>query len=573
VAIDIINRFGKKRTAILLAIAIAIPIIAITTISIPPPGIYIELNLLENINGRLRNLNMNSIGVAISILATAPPNYNGSDFVPIYAGRYSGESIYIPAEGKLLDISRAWEKEHRIHNAKIDEFEYGLIIFVHILNLTAIKNGDYRNIEISRYVDTITVKPIDIINGRAVEYRVSMEMSNKRITRTLSIGRKYLSVEFRIPGMVKIYAASSVDSQQSLIGDERRWCIHLVADKTSQYPSLCYERKMYIVPENMSRYLSQGYVSPCIPDSGRTCMKIPIMIIENIGSKSGVVTGAIGLPVIYRSNVNLVWAVGNFVESMYGAMPLVGSINVGGATISDFYRLSAGGCITIPNSVCWRWIFARPVYAIYSTYYVWLSEYISQFLGGLDTYTCIQQGMCVYTNDTAISSITYLGYAIESDGKKEIISNASLGYPPSALISFIFRGTSSSNATKLNVGEEITLADIIGKYGPSYIFGIGIPVGSIAAYFINAIASSANPALLEFVSAFSVGITQSTPMGIEGGLEGRIRNYGSVAGKVSVGYDVPVVVYVRVSSYEYVMGSYRFKVPIGIYFTVFGASA
>jgi len=568
VAIDIINRFGKKRTAILLATAIAIPIIAITTISIPPPGIYIELNLLENVNGRLRNLNMSNIVVAISILATTPPNYNGSDFVPIYTGRHSGEPIYIPAEGRLLDISRAWEKEHRIHNAKIDEFEYGLIIFVHILNLTAIKNGDYRNIEISRYVDTITVKPIDIINGRAVGYKVSMEMSNKRITKTLSIERKYLSVEFRIPGIAKTYAALTVGPETPPSGDERRWCTFLVsADKMFTIGHLCYERKMYIAPENISRYLPQGYVSPCTPDSSRTCMKTPIMIIENIGSKSGVVTGAVGLRVEYKSNVNLVWAVGNFVKSIYGAMPLVSSINVGGTTISDFYRLSSADCIAAPNSACWIWIFARPIYAIYSTYYIWSPEYISKFLGGLDTNTCIQQGICVYANDTAISSITYLGYTISSDGKKEIISDASIGYPPSVLTSFIFKGTSSSYVTKINVGQGIILADIIGKYEQSYKFGIGIPVGAIAAYVINAIASSANPTLLAVISTFSVGITQSASMSIDG----RIKNWGSVAGG-KLGYDIPVDVYVRVSSYEYVMGSYSFKVPIGIYFTVFGAS-
>jgi len=562
---NISGMLGRRGVAVLIAVVIAIPVVAITIVSTPPAGVYIELKLFRDVGGSIRPLDVGrDVGVAISVLAISSPNYNGSDFVPIYAGKYSGEPIYIPAKGKLLDVAKAWEEEHKIHGARMDTFEHGLIVFVHILNLTAIKNRDYGRMEVARYVDSIPIKPMDIIAGKAIQYTVSLAIGDERTARLISVDRKYLSIELNIPSVRKVYAATP---EQLPSGEEGRWCTeNLDYPGVGERPFICYRRKYYIGPENLTTILPQGYVSPCIPSNGKMCMKTPIMMIYNQYYHSGTLTTSIYIQANYRSGTYLTWSLGDLTAGL-----LDYKINLAGYTISDYFEFINGTSVP-PESKYWIWILARPIFVVYETYYVGGENYAERFLTGeIDNYLngcniggcciCDAWGYCwVYrANDTITSAITYIGYNVYNS-KKYIIGAREWGEPPKQIVDMMFNGTEEKYVKTLNPNETLLFDEIFSAYD-AINFELGAPIGAAAAAFLKYYGLITNPYVLAFIAGFSVDIAQEGSMHILG----YITNVGDDPG-IPNDYNIREAVYIRVSSYEYVKNGYRFKVPIGIYF-------
>ncbi|ADM27812.1 hypothetical protein Igag_0997 [Ignisphaera aggregans DSM 17230] len=557
-AINIFGRLGRRGVAVLIAVAIAIPVIAITTISTPPAGVYIELKLFRDVGGGIKSLSIGrDIGVAISVLAISPPNYNGSDFIPIYAGKYTGDPIYIPAKGKLLDIARAWEEEHRVHGARMDTFEHGLIIFMHILNLTAIKNKEYDKVEIARYVDSIPIKPIDIVSGKAIRYTVSLAVGSEKIARLTSIDRKYLSIELNIPGIRKIYAATPVELPSS---EEDRWCINAIEDSTV---GICYRRKYYIGSENLTTILPQEYVSPCISDNSKMCMKTPIMMIYNQYNYSGTIEIAIGISAIFRSSVYLTWSLGDLTAGLIN-----NKIYLAGRTISDNFCFIEGFSVP-PESKRWIWILARPIFAEYETYYAYGGANIGEFLVGyLDKYlnecsvgSCCDSGCFLYrANNTITATITYISYNVVNN-IKYIVGGREYG-EPKQIVDMMFNGTEEQYVKRLNTSQSLLFDDIFNTYD-AIDFEIGVPVGAVAAVFLEYSGLITNSSVLSFIAGFSVDIARE---GLET-FSGSLYNAGDDPA-IPNDYNVWEDVYIRVSKYEYIKNGYRFKVPIGIYYTL-----
>jgi len=455
----------------------------------------------------------------------------------------------------------------------MDTFEHGLIVFVHILNLTAIKNGEYDRVEIARYVDSIPIKPIDIISGKAIQYTVSLAIGSEKIARLVSMDRKYLSVELNIPGIRKIYAATP---KTPPTGGEYRWCTENLnygtweGENLDRYFYICYRRKYYIGPENLTTILPQGYVSPCIPDNSKMCMKTPIMMIYNQYYYSGTIETSMFILAENRSSVYLTWSLGAPTEGL-----IDNKIYLAGRTISDNFCFTEGFSVP-PESKRWVWIHARPIFAEYETYYAIDQMEVNMFLSGIwDTYylngcsvgSCcrgIRNGVCWFyrANNTITATITYISYNVVNN-KKYIVGGREYGEPPKQIVDMMFSGTEEQRINRtLYPGDTLWFGEIFNTYD-AIDFEIGVPVGAMAAALLKALNLIPNPYsfVLSFIAGFSVDIAHEGRVRIDG----KLRNAGDDPA-IPNDSNTPEAVYIRVSKYEYVKNGYRFKVPIGIYF-------
>jgi len=126
----------------------------------------------------------------------------------------------------------------------------------------------------------------------------------------------------------------------------------------------------------------------------------------------------------------------------------------------------------------------------------------------------------------------------------------------------MFNGTEEQYVKRLNTSQSLLFDDIFNTYD-AINFEIGVPIGAAVIAFLEYSRLITNTSVLSFIAGFSVNIAQEGSTHILG----YITNVGDDLG-IPNDYNVFEDVYIRVSKYEYVKNGYRFKVPIGIYYTL-----
>ncbi|MFN3268915.1 MAG: hypothetical protein ACK416_06630, partial [Zestosphaera sp.] len=213
----------------------------------------------------------------------------------------------------------------------------------------------------------------------------------------------------------------------------------------------------------------------------------------------------------------------------------------------------------------WLWMWARPVYRIYKVY-----EVIS--------FPCSTVNYIGDDVENVIGDVLTSGLTIVGDREWEL--------PHSELMKMFFNGTEMKKLVipdtsladgDLDPGESVALEHIFKYFDKCpHDFEIGIPAGSIAALVMCGAlglptGGSACLAAIAFASAFQLSLSaEGSSIYVTGGID----NYGDYPG-ISGDYNVPEIVYVAVSKYQYKVdppwwcfwcSPCYFNVPAGIYF-------
>jgi len=539
------HRGRGKLVAVVVASTVLIPVALVASGIVAPAeaGVHLVFDVKTVRDGRVQGVPGfgREVFLSVLVLAVAPPEY-GEDLVPVFLGAYSGGRIIIPASGKLGEVAKAWAEHHRKLGNSFEDFVTGLIVFASALNATALSRGEYDKAKLFSYAESISYSPSEILAGRAVEYRISITAEN-RTGRTVNIEKSQLTISVQVPGLVKVYA-------QPPTGEEQFWCYSLPIIPIvppSAPPLICYSRKLFIAPENLTEILGSDYFTDC---GGKLCMKTPITVLYNYHINSGVVTASVDINPQQRSvtvGIRPSFSTGPLTKVLMGqdvAARLTFSMGVGYTWGGSSVYFGAS-CSASPENWCWIWIWARPIFAVYDEYYVYIaSVYISDYLGEYS----------VASITTVLTSNNKIVGGIFNDNK-----------PPDPLINFIFGNddaTQEVNVTRLWPGDSISFRDIVKTFDTCGVgLTITLPIGDIVAAILVVKAP-----VLGFVApivktVLPVFTATYAPASIE--ITGHITNYGQFAG---VGSNIFEDVYIRVSKLQYVQGSCRYNVPVAMYF-------
>lgn len=261
-------------------------------------------------------------------------------------------------------------------------------------------------------------------------------------------------------------------------------------------------------------------------------IRVPVLIVDNEYSASGVVNAWVDIIREYQTNFGLTVAYGYKIsEKDTPSLDIYGN---------DFYTIQgrfyfSRSLILGPEENGHIYIYAKPYHLHQKEYYC---------TAGLEN--------CVPTGDERIQEGVN---DVEITGDNEIVGGSSNSLPDSEIMNWIYRGTEMKRATSLGVDDSKPLALLISDASGSCSadFGIGIPIGALAV----ALSGGAVP---PWAAGLSAGIyyTSSSSLNIYGG----IQNYGEWG---NVGQDVSEYIYIGVSDYTYHVGTCDTQVPIGIY--------
>lgn len=245
-------------------------------------------------------------------------------------------------------------------------------------------------------------------------------------------------------------------------------------------------------------------------------IEVPVLIVDNKYSASGVVTASVNIESEYYTRFGLTVAYGYKIsEKSTPSFDIYGN-NL--YTINDkfyFYK----DLILGPNEKGYIYIYAKPYHLHQKEYYCTASIYNCDPTGE----ERIQEGV----ND------------IKTNWDNEIVGGSRNGLPDPKIMNWIYRGTDLKYADTLGVDGSKSLRNLVSNVigSCSVNFGIGIPIGAIAV----ALSGGAVP---PWAAGLSAGIhyTYSSSTNIYGG----VTNHGEWH---DVGYNISENIYVRISDY------------------------
>jgi len=281
-------------------------------------------------------------------------------------------------------------------------------------------------------------------------------------------------------------------------------------------------------------------------------IQVPILIVHNNGSISGVLSASINIDIQYRFGCRSTIGYGVEIRKKFfnGTVNIPLELRIDSITIIGPYTFSASALI-LPNEKRYIWIGAKVAHIHWREY-----EYRPP----------PEEPPTVPTGNEMLQSYVY---AFQANGVY-IAGGVGEGAPPYEDI--IFVGTNKTQLVipdtvlsdgDLDVGENIMLQQIINW---SDIYNVDlevpIPVGAIAAAALSVkIPGIAGP----IISTLSgIGVTIGYVDVGNARVTGNLLNEGK---RGNNGYNVPEIVYYRISKYLYKAGPGRFfRVPVGIYF-------
>lgn len=278
-------------------------------------------------------------------------------------------------------------------------------------------------------------------------------------------------------------------------------------------------------------------------------MKVPILIVKNPESRSGVIGASIVFSYETLTDFRMTFSYGFKIEQKaknqeYDVISL--DVYSTGISISNYYSFAEEEHIH-PGESKWFYIWARPAHIHYKERKVY-------YVGGVP-------GWYEWTGEEKMEDLIR---SVKTEGL-EMQGGVETGLPPCKDKFFegtekehpYISGTSLSDG-KLSPRESLDLRFICNYYDVYGVgFGIGIPVGALAAVALSATPVAFLAPVVEPLSV-SVGYTHTESIRISG----VIKNHGEYYG---YGYDISEEIWVRVSKYRYKIGSHTYKVPSGLY--------
>ncbi|ABM81224.1 hypothetical protein [Hyperthermus butylicus] len=447
----------------------------------------------------------------IHVEAVAPAGIQG-DFIPLYTGAYHGKPIYLPSSGMLGDIAKAWVKEYTRRGSNPDTVYSGLLVFVSVLNRTALKHHDMRNAVIYSTVDVVSYKPAAIAAGKTLKYTINV-----------IVDRKHRNLEYRVEEMkglletMAVKMASDKPRSTNMQGyqlqpqnPEESWYCDEFSEPIASY---CWRRELYIAPGHLTGILPSDYFRW---ENGKLYVKTPLMIVYNKYSYSDTITANINLGSTNAAiSIYATFGAGEgLVELFRGEKESVPELTIwkSGDRIwgGEKYYYSRAETVP-PEHWWWAWIWGRPVFAVYREYYCLLDcEPLS------NSYVI-----------AAVTDVITEGSIIEGGEEKS--------KPAEPLMSYLFEGIELTSVGTLNPGDSLPLGSIFNTFDTCGAdFEIGIPVGAIVGGLLG------GPEGAAIGSVFGVSVSaEGAKIYILGGIE----NEGN--------YNVPEYIWVGASKLKY----------------------
>jgi len=260
-------------------------------------------------------------------------------------------------------------------------------------------------------------------------------------------------------------------------------------------------------------------------------VEVPILIVDNKYSASGVVTSSVSIKTEYYTRFGLTVAYGYKIsETETPTLDIYGNDLYTIENKFYFYKDLLLG----PNEKGYIYIYAKP-------YHIHQKEY----------YCTASLDNCVPTGEERIQE----GVNDIQTSDNEILGGSRSGLPDSSIMDWIYSGTDMKYATTLGVGDSKHLALLISDASGSCSanFGIGIPIGALAV----ALSSGTVP---PWAAGLSAGIYYTSSDSYE--IYGGITNHGEWNG---IGQDISEYIYLATSTYTYHVGGCDTQVPVGIY--------
>ena len=490
--------------------------------------------LKNNVKDLSRILASNrNLAALVHIEAISPPGAGG-DFIPLYTGTYNGRPIYIPSRGVLGKIARTWVNAYNRRGSNPDSLYSGLLVFVTILNRTALKLHDLKHAHVYSTVDVISYKPAAVARGMTLKYSISVTISpwHQGLRYTLNeLKGLFETMPIReFSNKPKTHEGSYYALQPQ--SPEDSWYCDDFSDPVASY---CWRREIYISPENLTALLPSTYFRW---DNGKLYMKTPLMIVYNKYGYSDVVTANINLGAVNAAvSVYAVFGLGdNLVELFRGETSAVPELTLwrSGGRIwgGERYYYSRAESIP-PEHWWWAWIWGRPVFAVYREYYC--------------VTDCEPTGSSVAI--AAVTDVITSGNIIEGGEDKE--------QPPSVLLDNILRGVNLNEVDVLYPGDSLPLGTLFETYDTCGAdFEIGIPVGAIVGDLLG------GPAGAAVGSAFTASLSaEGSRIHIMGGIEN--EGYYGVSEPIYVG--VSKLRYSQEQCWLAYCQRCYYNVPIGLY--------
>ncbi|MFN3804777.1 MAG: hypothetical protein ACK4SY_06950 [Pyrobaculum sp.] len=440
------------------------------------------------------------------------------------------KKIFIPTK-KLREIAQRWVSEHERRKNDVTNFQTGLLITISIRRVV---NQTVE--ELYYVVDSVSYRPYLVEKTGKLKIKLHLKKGERtarsEVEYDVSPLDRYTDVRHMQPLNTRTPPTQLFD------------CV----------PALIEEVKYVVTPENLSSLPADYFTTY----NGRTYIKTPVLIVDNVYSYSGRISASIaiyGQPV--RSAAYLTVATGKIIEALSKGyipapdIPIWISIST---TWGGTYRFNDGAS-ALPNERFWVWIWARPVFRISSVY---------------DGYIC-PFGYYVKVNYLYDKIETFVQDVLAYNGV--IQGGLQRGLPDSRIMDRFFEGgeltllqipNSALADGKLDPGESINSSKIFphfNKCGTDY--EVTIPVGAIAALLLCTKLSggTATPACYAFLSNIGVTLSHQGPTIF---VDIKLTNEGAVGG---IGYNVPEYVYMAVSKYYYYgSDSCTYKVPVATYF-------
>ena len=485
----------------------------------PPPGLLLQV---EGVRPG------GNVTASIFVVAMAPPSLPG-DFVELYAVRYRGKPIQLPAAGRLGKVARAWLDTLRQRGSDVRGFETGLVVFVAVTDMSSAGKPKATRV----FVDSISYRPYDIAHNKSILYTIRVEegrrgfakVERKEVTTPIPVD----PAEGAVTGAPKPLALPPPsDPEQGL------YCTVYPEDLME-----CWERAYYTSVDNLTNSLPTDYFTTI---NGKMYMKTPVIIIYNELS----VSATLGVSVLYKLSMPSVsiyptFEVGpDMLRAFKGETTVVPSVTIyKGSELTWGGQQYEGtlGFDVQPEQWVWGYFWGRPAMAIYRHFW---EDSVGR------TYDNEEYGLY------AVSDLYIINDAIQG--------GAVSGMPAQVLMDMLFEGTDLQYFTTIyppgsGAGSNtVLLKDIVNAYDSCGVdFEIGIPVGAIIATILTA-----NPVAVTLAS--TVGVTISV-MGGTATVDGGIVNYGDFDGGANVFEDI----YVAVSKYQYSDGNCLYRVPVGLY--------
>jgi len=524
-------------TILILGLTLSLMSLFLLSLLSLEPGLYITLRLYDVDKDKV--FDVSSIiqrGDVIWCVKTdvIAPFISENDLVNILNKCYGGSGAAFISYDKIKPVIDSWINTYSLRNADVKGLISGMIISVFVMNISD-KNIIFKGFDVYSY------KPYEYKDPKPVNIEITMIR-----------GREHMYF------ITKILGASGLSylNKASEISPE------------DIYYTWYKERQITIImPENLTGILPSDYFQNI---GGKTYMKTPVLILENVGSYSGVLMSSVDITLSNPSitvGIYATFTAGDIIEKLRSAsLPSVSfrlTDFTWGGNSYYYYRATE----LYPEEASWLYIYARPIQK-YTEYYV-----------------CDETG-CRKIEDRVYSLITdvwVIGSTIQGGEER--------GLPHQIIMNNFYSGTNDTGILsipgtplddgKLDPNESINFKQIFPYYDTCGAdFEVGIPLGAIVATGICAGLGIPSGGLactvaMAFASSFHVSLSfKGSSIYIGGGIENKGQYRGA-------GYNVPVYISMRISRYKYYApppwwcfwcSPCEYKVPAGIYFKAYPAS-